>query len=391
MKPPNDSLVPQIQKEIDITDVGRAFWKQKILITTVSLCMSGLAFGISLALPKTYTAESTILPVAGNDTASALAAGIAAQFGPAAAMLGSMNNGKTSDLIEILGSRTMTTRVIEKCNLEEKLGGWKHRSDLIEKLNEMTTISGPTLKNKLISIRVDAKDPSLSAAIANAYVDELKKMLDEIGYNSSSRNRKFIETQLDKAKKDLIASEDKLSKFQVSNNIISLPETILSSIKSISELEAQKIYAETQLQSTDETLDAVKTKVSSLQANPNLLTELEIKRKGINAQRESLARAQANFVNKLSALPPKGMELARLQRDVQVYNTVYLALTQQLETAIIDENSESDAFIRLDVAQPPDKASKPRHKFNVILGFLAGLLASTMWALMRYRKSSTIC
>lgn len=54
------------------------------------------------------------------------------------------------------------------------------------------------------------------------------------------------------------------------------------------------------------------------------------------------------------------MELARLQRDVQVLNGVYLVLTQQYETALIAESKESDAFLVLDPPRFRRGRSVPR-------------------------------
>jgi uncharacterized protein involved in exopolysaccharide biosynthesis len=246
----------------------------------------------------------------------------------------------------------------------------------------MTTITPPSLKSKIIGIEVEAQKPQLAAEIANTYVTELKTVLDEIGFSSASKNRKFIEQQLIKTKKDLTKSEEHLANYQTNNRIASLPDTVMTSIKSIGDLEGQKITTEAEIQSTNEAFGLFKAKVQSLQADPNSLTELDIKRKSLIAQRDALSHQREIFLKQLAELPPKGMALARLQRDVQVQNAIYLALSQQYETAIISENKDSDAFIVLDKAVVPDKAIKPsKVKFAIaglIFGFFIGIIVATM-------------
>jgi len=347
------------------------------------------AFFISYLLPKTYSAEATILPLSDSDPAQMLSAGVANQLGAAAGMLGNFSGlagiggGRSADLVEFLSSRSMTNRVIAACQLETEIKGWRSREELTKMVTDMRTIIPPSLKNKVVTIKVQAPRSELAARMANAYVGELKTMLDEMGYNSASKNRKFIQKQLSHAKSELAIAEEKLARFQTENHLASLPETVLSSIRALSELEAQSINTQVQLSSTAEMMETLTTKIDSLQAAPSAMTELELKRKGLTAQKLALEDAQRSFLSKLTQLPPKGMELARLQRDVQVYNAIYLTLTQQHETALISENKDSDSFYPLDQAVVPDRPLKPNKKINTLVAFIGALVFSAAFVLRR--------
>lgn len=369
------------------SELAKGIWSQWVLVSSVTATSGILALAVSFALPKTYTAEATILPRTSNDISGAVAAGLSAQLGPAASMLGGLNSGKTAELVEILSSRTMIDRIIQRCHLDKELEGWQYRSDLVKQVRAMTTIKPPSLKNKVVGIAVDAKDPKLAANVANAYLDELKSMLDEIGYNSASRNRKFVEAQLARAKTDLSEAESKLAEFQSKNQLASLPDSIQTSIRSISELQAKRVSADVELNSLDEILKSVQSKTYSLQTDPKSLTELEIKRNGLIAQRQALEKAHISFVDKLNTLPPKAMKLARLQRDVQVQNAIYLALSQQYETTMISESQDSDAFLPLDRAEAPDRPTGPRKIYVTAMGLLSGLFLSTLVAFLRTKRS----
>ena len=110
---------------------------------------------------------------------------------------------------------------------------------------------------------------------------------------------------------------------------------------------------------------------------------MEVKRDGFATQRSALKKAQDSFLDKLSNLPPKAMELARLQRDVQVRNAIYLALSQQYETAMINESKESDAFLSLDKAVPAERPSKPNKPAFVVTGLLSGIALSLLAILLQ--------
>jgi len=370
--------------DLDFAELGRIIWRQKVLIANITSLATCAALGISFVLPKTYTANATILPSTNPNSTGSMAAVLASQLGPAAGMLGMIGGNATTDLVEILNSRTMAGRIATQLKLEHEFKGNLTRTQQVEKLQKMVEVTAPTIKNRLVSVSVSASRPDLAANIANAYVDNLKIILDEIGYNKATKNLRFVREQLRMAKGNLTLSEEKLTQFQSANNLASLPEAIIASVKSISELEAQQVNTEVQLRSTEESLGELQTRIDTLQVDPKLLLEFEIKKKALAVQGSALAKAKKGFLEKLSNLPPKGMELARLQRDVEVQNAIYLALRQQYETALISENKDSDAFIPLDKAEPPEKPSMPQIVI-VLLGMMAGLMLSLMFVLVHDR------
>lgn len=373
--------------DLDFSTLGQIIWRQRALIAGVTSLTACAALGISFVLPKSYTANATLLPNTGTNSTGSMAAVLASQLGPAAGMLGMLGGNATTDLVEVLSSRTMAIRVANqlRVELEHEFKENLTRAQQVKKLQKMVEVTAPTIKNRVVDISVSASRPDLAANIANAYVDTLKGMLDEIGYSKAAKNLRFVREQLRKAKENLSLSEDKLTQFQSANKLASLPEAIIASMKAIGELEAQQVNTEVQLRSTEESLGEIKSRIETLQVDPKLLLEFQIKKKALTVQGSALGKAKMGFLEKLSSLPPKGMELARLQRDVEVQNAIYLALRQQYETALISENKDSDAFILLDRAEAPEKPSKPQKLVIVLLGMMGGLMTSLMIALLRER------
>jgi tyrosine-protein kinase Etk/Wzc len=312
------------------------------------------------------------------------------QAGLPSGLFSSMQTSKVADLVEILGSRTMTGRVIKACSLETEFKGWKSREDLVKRVRGTTRIVPPGIKNSAIRIEVKGDRPELVARVANSYVDNLKDALDEMGYNRAARNKTFIERQLERNRAELARAEEALAKYQATNRIASLPETVVASIRSLGDLESQKLGAEIERKRTDELLSAMSTKVQALQLDPNAMVDLQVRKRGLAAQAGALARAQAEFQAKLASLPPKAVALARLQRDVQVANAVYLALTQQLEVAIIGASKESEAFLPLDRADVPVKPVYPKKSIFTLAGLAFGLILGGVLALLQGRRATEI-
>jgi capsule polysaccharide export protein KpsE/RkpR len=82
----------------------------------------------------------------------------------------------------------------------------------------------------------------------------------------------------------------------------------------------------------------------------------------------------------LSSLPALALEYVRLARDVQVLNTVYLFLVQQLETAKIQEAKDTPTVQILDAPTRPDIRTRPLRKPMVAVGGLIGLLVGVFLA-----------
>lgn len=378
-------LPPQDEGDFDLAQLGDALWNGRKLVGIAVLACMAVSIALAFALPKTYTAETTLLPIETYDVGQALQAGIMAQLGPAAGMLGSLGSNTTDDIIEVLNSRTIAERVIARCKLDRELKGWKYRSDLLKQVRKRTKIVRPALKQKAIRIEFSAPKPELAAVVANTYASELSNILNDIHSGNAAEQRKFLENQLKRTLATLTAAENRLAVFQANNRLTSLPETVVNAIKSLSDLEARRIAANVEIEGTTQAIGALRSQIDSLQGNPNALASLELKKRSLEAQEEALERAKQDFLAKLSTLPPKAMELARLQRDVQLQNTIYLALTQQYETAVIAERKRIQSFVTLDPAQIPERHSKPRRLVIAIVGLIGGALLGSLLALFRKR------
>ena len=82
--------------------------------------------------------------------------------------------------------------------------------------------------------------------------------------------------------------------------------------------------------------------------------------------------------------PDLQLERARLIRDVEINQEVYLTLLTQYELAKIEELKETPVINVLDNAEAPIRKDSPKRKLLVILGLISGLFFGSMFTLLKY-------
>lgn len=374
---------------LDYWEFLKRNWKSIALTAFIAgLLTAGINY---LYLKPLYRAEATVLP-----RKDAGESGLMASLGQLTGGAGlAMMGNRSADLAEILGSRMMADRIIARFDLKQKFKGWQTREDLYDKLRRATTVTTPSLKNNVLSVAVKSGDPQLAADVANGYIEELRLILNEIGYSQAAKSSSFIKSQLERNKKDLSEAESRLSDFQAKNRLVSLPETVRSSIGALSQLETQQIANSLSLDSSAGEIGAIERGVQALQVDPSALVQLKIKKRALTAQQDAIKKARQDYMERLAALPPKAIALARLERDVQIQNAVYQLLMQQYESSLIAEAKDSDAFIPLDRAIAPETPIGPKRSLNTLIGMLGGAFLALLVAFLRellaaYRKPAAL-
>ena len=357
-----------------------------------TLAATAASLVAAAVLPKVYRVDATILPTSSSGSSGASVAEMAASQLGASGLLGMLGvgGGRSSDLISILQSRTMAEHVSKACGLAARFKGGKPPGDVTSQLMGMVKIIPPDPLSQVIDIRVTGSDAGLAVEIANCYVSELKKMLDEIGYDSASRRRHFLAAELDRTGKKLSSAESALAEFEAKNRIASLPETVSADIRALTTTEARALSVQTDLSETQRQIETLHDRVLTLQANPDDVLGLELKQSGLNAGRAALARAETRYQDELVKLPPKAMQLATLKRTVETQNAIFVLLTQQYESAVIDEDRESEDFLPLDHAEVPGYPVAPKKKLIVAGGAFVGLVSGFLAAIWKAGRESRL-
>ena len=372
--------------EINLLDYWRVIWKRKLLIGIICITTVLVVMVYSLRLPKIYKSTATILPSQGGG-----GGGGGIMSNPAVSNLApflgiSAPTTSRDTILSILKSRLIVEKIVNQFNLKDY---YHSNFDVaVRSLKGATKFS--VLKEGVISIDVEDKDPKMAADFANAYLDHLNQLNSQFGIVTASRQRYFITEQLVKSEKSLKRAEDTLKDFQEKYRAISVLDQAKGAIEAGSILKGEIVAAEVQLEVMQNYTKGSHPEVIKLKRKID-----ELKRQLAQSQYSTgldlpPATGTAGHFRKEIYLPavnvPQiGLELARLTRNVKVREAVYTMLTQELEKAKIDEVRDMPVVQPLDRAIPPPGRCRPQIKRNMTIALFVGMFLSIITAfLMEY-------
>ncbi|MDP2144676.1 MAG: Wzz/FepE/Etk N-terminal domain-containing protein [Gallionella sp.] len=207
------SAVRSDEDEISLLDILIVLGKYKGMIIGVTFVAALMAIGYSLNLPNIYTAATRILPPQqSQSSASALLSQLGGLAGMAGGSLGIKN---PNDLyVSMLKSRTVMEAVAKRFDLK-KVYEQETMTDTLKALDGNAAISSG--KDGVITVEVDDKDPQLAAALSNAFIDELSKLMQANSLTDASQKRVFFEQQLRQVKDRLTDAELVLDKTPITS------------------------------------------------------------------------------------------------------------------------------------------------------------------------------
>jgi len=101
--------------------------------------------------------------------------------------------------------------------------------------------------------------------------------------------------------------------------------------------------------------------------------QLELELETLRTYERSLNGAVGQYEGTLNALPGKEYDLARLTRERDLANSIYIMLSQRNEEARISEAEKIGNLRIIDRADLPKSPIRPRKALNLAIGFLLGL------------------
>lgn len=110
------------------------------------------------------------------------------------------------------------------------------------------------------------------------------------------------------------------------------------------------------------------------------VAEAEAQMTAARAQQEAMGELIAQEEKKLEALPAKELSLARVMREFELAQQIYIMLRTRYEEVRLTEQMQVSDIFPLDVAIEPEKPVKPRKMLNTaiagILGIFVGVAAA---------------
>ena len=166
----------------DLASVLRPRWKQ---IGAIAIVAGIAAYGISLLIPPTFTARTTIIS---HQQQQGAAASALASLGALAGLAGAGAGRAPADqYVALLQSVTLSDRIIDRFKLEA-LYESKFKEDARRVLGRNVRVAAGK-KDGLIQIEVDDQDPGRAKDIANAYVEELRRLSNGLALSEAQQRR----------------------------------------------------------------------------------------------------------------------------------------------------------------------------------------------------------
>ncbi|MGA2427165.1 MAG: Wzz/FepE/Etk N-terminal domain-containing protein [Candidatus Acidiferrum sp.] len=362
----------------------RLLWARRGMLYRVSLYAMLASAAIAFMIPKRYESIARLMPP-DNQSGSGLAMAAAAMSGgTASGGLGAIANDvlglkSTSDIfVGILASRTVQDEVIRKFDLL-KLYGTKSMDDAEKGLAAQTGISVDR-KSQIITIMVTDKSPQRAAAIGQAYVEQLNRLVSELSTSSARRERVFLEGRLQAVSKDLEDAEKDFSQFASKNTAIDVKEQAKAMVEAAATLQGQLIAAQSQYEGLRQIYTDNNPRVRTIKARiDELQRQLEkLGGKGESSTDVSSAAGDSLYPS-IRKLPLLGVTYADLYRRTRIQEAVLEVLTREYEMAKVEEVKEIPTVRVLDPANIPDRKSYPPRLLIIFMGTAFAFAAATIW------------
>jgi uncharacterized protein involved in exopolysaccharide biosynthesis len=366
--------------EILIAELGMVIWQRRHWLAKVIGLGVLVAIGIALLIPNKYTSTAQLMPpdsqaLSNTSMLSALAGGGA--IGPSLA--GGLMSARTPGgiFIGILDSQTAQDDIINRFDLR-RVYHCKLYFDARKILTERTAIVEDK-KSGIISIAVMDRDRYRARDLAEAYVEELNKLVNKESTSSARRERIFLEERLKSIKSALDASSRELSNFSSRNATLDLQKQGEATVEAAGKLQGELIAAQSELSGlkamyTDDNMRVreVRGRIDELQSQLRKMSGV-----GDNVNGADLKADQ--LLPSVRKLPLLGFTYYDLYRQVAMQDTIYQTLTKQYELAKVQEAKEIPPVKVLDEPQVPEKKSSPPRMTIILLGFFLSVFAGIAW------------
>lgn len=348
------------EDEISLLDLLQTVVENLRLLVLGPLLVGLAALGISFAIPPTFTASTQFLPPQQQQSAAAaMLQSLGALGGLAGAATGIKN--PNDQFVSFMQSRTLQDALIERFKLQERYET-KYLEDTRRELAKNARISSG--KDGLIRVEVDDKDPAFAAELANAHVQELTQLLGRLAVTEAQQRRLFFEKQLNSAKDKLTQAEQALQASGV--NASALKANPQAAVAGLAQLQAA--------------ITAQEVKVASMRG---YLTESAPDFRQALTELGAL-RAQLGQAEKAQAPAQQGdSDYVAKYRDFKYHETLFELFSKQYELARVDESREGAVIQIVDVAQAPEKKSKPKKATIAVLATLATGFALLLFVFVR--------
>lgn len=407
----------------------RARWG--VILLTLLVTVS-TAVGLSLWLPKQYTATTTVvIDMRQPDSVTG------------AMLQSAVGSSYMSTQVDIINSDRVALAVVKRLGMLDSPLVRQQWMEATEGNGQLADWLTTLLKKKLevrpsasrdsnvIAINYTATEPEFAAAVANAFAQEYIDLNLELRVSPARQFAAFFEEQTQAARDRLEAAQNALSAYQQANGITSVDERLDFEVAKLNETSSQLTALQGQTTDSQSKRDSGKSDtLAEVMQNPLInslkadITRLEAKLKessvnlGVNhpqtqrtmaelatlrselesetrkvtsaiettyqvsKQREAqLKGALAAQKARVLALNKQRDELNVLKRDIETAQQAFQLVSQRASQTGIESRSDQTNIAVLTPAVTPATHSSPRLVLNTAAGVVLGLMLGVGLAL----------
>lgn len=183
------------------------WWKPLLIVALIAAVASG---GFSYLITPKYKSTVILFPTSTNAVSKAL---LADNFGPKQDVLEFGEEEQAEQLLQILNSNEIRSRVIAKFDLMKHYGidpeSRYKMTDLINEYNDNITFRRTEFM--AVEITVMDKDPQMAADIANTVADLLDTVKNKMQKERAVKAFKIVESEYNSVRGEIKAMEDSLN------------------------------------------------------------------------------------------------------------------------------------------------------------------------------------
>jgi capsule polysaccharide export protein KpsE/RkpR len=347
-------------------------WAHRRLLARVTSISLVVSLGIAFLIPKQYKSTASIMPPDQQGSGAMVLAALMGRGGLGS--LGSLASGllgghtTTALFVNLLQSGTVRGALIDRFHLQQ-VYHTRYRFTTAKHLARLTKISDDK-KSGVITIEVEDTDPVRARDLAQAYLDELNKLVNRTSTSKAHQERIFVEGRLHTVQDDLEQAQLALSEFSSKNSTVDIKEQTRAMVDAGARVQGELLVEQSGLQSLRQIygdgnvrVKETEARIAALQRDLTQMTgssaPLQTSTSNSSADTSPDASDKGELYPPLRQLPRLAVPYADLYRHVKVEETVFDLLTQQYEMARIEEAEDVPVVSVIDAPGIPEKKSFP--------------------------------
>ena len=357
--------------------------KHSRMIIIASAAVTVLAYMYLFCSPNTYKATAYLLPPQQNLTLSAqLLDSLGARVSPGAAAGGGGMGGMAAGLlglkspidmyVAMLTNKAVLDPIIARFHLM-KLYKTRYLEDARKGLSKNTKITAGK-KDGIIVIEVTSTTPKLAAEIANAFIEELDRLLQGLALQEAKGRSTFLEKERLQASQNLTKAEESVRLFSEKNSVLQIDTQTKGAIEYVARLRAEIDTREVSLQVLGQRATPLNYEMVRVE------TEIKGLKEKLRSAESQLENCVSDVCLPTSKAPGLGLEYLRLFREAKFQESLYQLYTKLVEIARLDMVRDVAVIKVLAPALPPGKKSNRR----LMPSMLAGITTFFMMILVAF-------